>query len=77
MYLEFSSIDDAPMPVMFSPMSWPMQNSVLSAILRLSCAQPGKTYSEAQKKREPIDNVYTELKLIHEKQIRQWIETTS
>lgn len=57
----------------FAALDWPAQNKVLRDLNNLSCAQEGRTYGEAQRKRAPIDNRMEELQTIRDKQMRDWI----
>lgn len=57
----------------FAALDWPTQNKVLRDLNNLSCAQEGRTYGEAQRKRAPIDNRMQELQTIRDKQMRDWI----
>jgi hypothetical protein len=57
----------------FAALDWPAQNKVLRDMNNLSCAQEGRTYGEAQRKRAPIDNRMQELQTIRDTQMRDWI----
>lgn len=57
----------------FAALAWPAQSRVLRELNNLSCAQEGRTYGEAQRKRAPIDKRMQELQAIHDKQCRDWI----
>lgn len=60
----------------FAALDWPAQSKVLRNFNNLSCAQEGRTYGEAQRKRAPIDKRMQELQTIHDKQVRDWIRAT-
>ena len=73
-YQSFNVLSDAPEFEAFKALSWPDQSDVLAALNRLSCAQEGATYGEAQRKRKPIDALYRVFKAEHARQWKEWLD---
>lgn len=57
----------------FAALPWPEQTNWLRWLDNLASAQQGRTYDEAQRKREPVYALYAELQKIHDQQVARWV----
>jgi hypothetical protein len=71
--MTYSSLNDAPTFDAFLRLDWREQRRVLDRLNDLSCAQGGRTYAEAQRKRAPIDALYVKFQRALDADIQEWV----